>query len=237
MKAKDFYFIIVAATVFSPFFWSEAVLETYKTVNHAHPMIMSFFKFAVLATIGEVIGLRIKTGNYNQPGFGIVPRALVWGFIGLTIKLAFMIFYTGTPFFLEKTMGIAGARKYLEGPLGINKVAVAFAISVAMNVIYAPVMMTFHKITDTHIDNNSGTIRGLFRPIPLGKIFRELNWDVQYNFVFKKTIPLFWIPAHTITFLLPVDWQVLFAALLGIMLGVFLAVASQLGKKEIITSR
>jgi len=230
MKIKDFYFIILAAAFFSPFFWSETVLETYKTVNHAHPMIMSFLKFAVLATIGEVIGLRIKSGVYNQPGFGILPRAIVWGFIGLTIKLAFMIFYTGTPFFLEKTLGIRGAAKYLNGPLSLNKAGVAFAVSVAMNVMYAPVMMTFHKITDTHIVNTGGTVKGLFRPIPLGRIFRELNWDVQYNFVFKKTIPFFWIPAHTITFLLPVDWQVLFAAFLGIMLGIFLAIASQLGK-------
>lgn len=231
MKIKDFYFIIAIAILFSPFFWSEHMLDTYKTLNHSHPMIMSFLKFAVLATIGEVIGLRIKTGKYNQPGFGILPRAIVWGFIGLTIKLAFIIFYAGTPLFLEKTMGFSGAQKYLAGPFNLYKVGVAFAVSVAMNIIYAPVMMTFHKITDTHIMNNGGTVSGLFRPIPFGKIFKELNWDVHYNFVFKKTIPFFWIPAHTITFLLPVDLQVLFAALLGIMLGVILAVASQLGKK------
>lgn len=233
MKTKDLLFIIAIGSIFSPFFWSENVLDAYKAFNHSHPMIMSFIKFAVLATLGEVIGLRIKTGNFSEPGFGILPRFLVWGFIGLTIKLAFMIFYTGTPLFLEKTLGMEGAREYLTGPFSINKVAVAFAVSVAMNFMYAPVMMTFHKITDTHISNNGGTVRGLFRPLPLRKIFRELNWDVQYNFVFKKTIPIFWIPAHTVTFILPVDWQVLFAALLSIMLGVFLAVASQLGKKKV----
>jgi len=43
--------------------------------------------------------------------------------------------------------------------------------------------------------------------------------------VFKKTIPLFWIPAHTITFLLNPDYQVLFAAFLSIVLGAILAVA------------
>lgn len=232
MKKSDFLFVGILVVAFSPFFWSDSVLETYKTINHAHPLIMSFFKFAVLATIGEVIGLRIKAGHYNEPGFGILPRAIVWGFIGLTIKLAFMIFYTGTPIFLEKTLGFEGAAKYLSGPMSINKVVVAFAVSLTMNIIYAPVMMTFHKITDTHIVHNGGTIRGLFRPIPLAEHFRGINWDVHYHFVFKKTIPFFWIPAHTITFLLPIDFQVLFAALLGIMLGVILAVASQLGKKQ-----
>jgi hypothetical protein len=58
------------------------------------------------------------------------------------------------------------------------------------------------------------------------KIFPNLNWDVQWNFVFKKTIPFFWIPAHTLTFILPADYQVLFAALLSIALGLILAFAS-----------
>jgi len=53
---------------------------------------------------------------------------------------------------------------------------------------------------------------------------------VQWNFVFKKTIPFFWYPAHTITFLLPVDYQVLFAAILGIALGTILAMASLKGR-------
>ncbi|WP_321415721.1 Mpv17/PMP22 family protein [uncultured Desulfobacter sp.] len=49
--------------------------------------------------------------------------------------------------------------------------------------------------------------------------------------MFKKTLPFFWIPAHTITFLLPPDFQVLFAAILGIVLGIILAVAG-LSKKN-----
>lgn len=95
-----------------------------------------------------------------------------------------------------------------------------------MNIIYAPVMMTFHKITDTHIINNNGKLSCLYKKIQFANIFKSINWDVQWNFVFKKTIPFFWIPAHTITFLLPTDFQILFAALLGIILGLILAVAS-----------
>ena len=95
-----------------------------------------------------------------------------------------------------------------------------------MNSIFAPVFMTLHKITDTHILNNGGTLGGFFRPIKMREIITHLNWDVQWNFVFKKTIPLFWFPAHTITFLLPSQFQVLFAALLGVALGVILAIAN-----------
>lgn len=232
MKTKDIVFIVVVAIVFSPFFLSETVYDFYINFNREHAMVMSFIKFAILATLGESIGLRIKKGVYNAPGFGILPRAIVWGFLGLSIKMAFVIFATGTPVFLAKGLGFVAAPKIIGGAMSIAKVGVAFAISTAMNLIFAPVMMTLHKITDTHILNNGGTLKGFFKPIKFGKIITEMNWNVQYNFVFKKTIPFFWIPAHTITFLLPSEFQVLFAAVLGIMLGVILAFASQLGHEK-----
>ena len=194
-------------------------------------MVMSFLKFAVLATLGEVIGLRIKTQKYTAPGFGILPRAVIWGALGLTIKMAFVIFATGVPYFLEK-MGINGALEAMKQPFSANKLLVAFTISATMNLIYAPIMMTLHRITDTHIITNGGRVRCLIQPIAFGKILKELDWGMQWNFVFKKTIPFFWIPAHTITFLMPADYRVLFAALLGIVLGVLLAVAGNKAKAK-----
>jgi len=230
LKKNDLIFVGILILAFSPFFVSDVVYDTYNQFNKEHGMIMSFVKFAILATLGESIGLRIKTGNFNEKGFGILPRAIVWGFLGLTIKLAFIIFATGIPNFLAY-MGIDSAPAAMKGDFNTTKLLVAFSISFAMNVIYAPIMMTLHKITDTHILNNKGTLLGLFSKIQFAKILKELNWDVQWNFVLKKTIPFFWIPAHTITFLLPKDFQVLFAALLGIILGVILSVASMKSSK------
>nr|WP_320120532.1 hypothetical protein [uncultured Marinifilum sp.] len=225
MKKQDILFWSGFILLFLPFFISQTVFDAYIDFNKAHGMITSFVKFAVLASIGELIGLRIRTGNYYQKGFGIVPRAIVWGFLGLTIKLAFVIFASGTPIFLS-SLGVENAVEAMKGPFSANKLLVAFCTSAFLNLIYAPVMMTLHKITDTHILTNGGTIKGFLRPIQFSKIFINMDWGVQWNFVFKKTIPFFWIPAHTITFLLPVDFQVLFAAILGIALGVLLAVAS-----------
>lgn len=218
------------AALFLPFFVSADAYAFYNQANAEHGMLLSFLKFALLATAGEMLGLRIRTGSYNQPGFGILPRAIVWGLLGLTIKLAFVIFGKGTPAFLTY-MGLEDAGSLMGGAFGAGKLLVAFSISAAMNLIYAPVMMTLHKITDTHILNNGGTLRGLLRPIRFGDIMTGINWQVQWNFVFKKTIPFFWIPAHTLTFLLPEQFQVLFAALLGIALGVILAVASLKGRR------
>lgn len=231
MKRNDFIVIIACILFFLPFFISDMVFNSYEQFNAQHGMITSFIKFAILATFGEALGLRIRTGNYNHKGFGIIPRAIVWGFLGLTIKLSFMIFGVGTPAFLSY-MGIEEASTVMKSSICLTKVLVAFSISAAMNIIYAPFMMTLHKITDTHIINNGGTLKGFFKPIKFGEIIANLNWNVQWNFVFKKTIPFFWIPAHTITFLLPADFQVLFAALLGVALGVLLAIASQMGAKQ-----
>ena len=102
-------------------------------------------------------------------------------------------------------------------------------MSVSMNTIFAPVFMTLHKITDTHILMHGGTLRGFFTPLDMGGIMSSLNWKVLWGFVFKKTIPFFWFPAHTITFLLPGNMRVLCAALLGVVLGILLAVAARKG--------
>jgi hypothetical protein len=231
MKPKDLLFAVFVLSIFLPFFLFQGLLDYYKQVNSDHGMLMSFIKFALLATMGEVIGLRIKTGDYNQPGFGILPRAIVWGFLGMTVKTAFVIFGTGAPAFLE-FMGLQGASDIINGSLTPSKILVAFSISASLNLFYAPVLMTFHKITDIHIINNGGTVRGLFTPIKFATIFPAINWSVQWDFIFKKTIPLFWIPMQTINFLCPPQYQILIAALLGIALGVLLAVAGM--KQEVL---
>lgn len=67
----------------------------------------------------------------------------------------------------------------------------------------------------------------LFKKIEVANLLKNLNWEVHWHLVLKKTIPLFWIPAHTLTFLLPSEYRVLFAALLGIVLGVILSFANR----------
>lgn len=226
MKKQDFLFIAAIVLIFLPFFISEPAYEWYKSFNTAHGMVMSFLKFAILATLGEMLGLRISAGVYNRKGFGLIPRAVVWGVLGIGINAAMIIFSKGVPLFMEY-MGMVNASQTINGEMCVDKFLIALAISVTMNTIFAPVFMTFHKITDTHILQCGGSVKSLITPIPMTKIITELNWNVQWNFVFKKTIPFFWYPAHTITFLLPAEMRVLFAALLGIVLGVLLAVAAR----------
>ena len=161
MKKKDILFAGCVILCLLPFFLSDAVYTFYKTFNAEHGMIMSFVKFAVLSTLGECIGLRISAGVYNRPGFGILPRALVWGLLGLGMKLAMTVFAGGVPIFLQ-SMGMENAQAVMGEPLSWTKVFVAFCISVTMNSIFAPVFMTLHKITDTHILQTGGTLRGFW---------------------------------------------------------------------------
>lgn len=227
---NDLLFATGFVLFFLPFFLFDKVFETYYRFNLEHGLVMSFIKFSILATAGEVIGLRIKTGRYYAKGFGLLPRAIVWGFLGITLYMAFAVFSTGTPQLLMK-IGMADAATVLSGELGWRKVLVSFSIATALNLFYAPVLMIFHKITDTHIMETGGTVKGLFSPLEFPRILREINWNVQWNFIFKRTIPLFWIPAQTITFLLPEEYRILFAAFLGIVLGVILAVAALMSRE------
>lgn len=226
MRTKDFIFILIVIAVFLPFVISDVLYDWYLAFNAEHGMVMSFLKFGILATMGELLGLRISKGVYYFEGFGVLPRAIVWGILGMGINMAFIVFSTGVPAFMGY-MGMNNLTEVMAGALTPEKVLLAFSISVVMNSIFAPVFMTLHKITDMHIMNNGGTLRGLFTPIKMGDIMQNLNWKVQWGFVFKKTIPLFWFPAHTITFLLPGEMRVLFAALLGVLLGVILSIAAR----------
>ena len=225
MKRTDLYFIVAIAAIFLPFFLSAPLYEWYSTFNATHGMVMSFLKFCILSTLGEMLGCRISTGKYVTPTFGVLPRMVVWGFLGMGINMAMIIFSKGTPMFMQY-MGMTNAvEAFTADSFSMDKLWVALAVSVAMNTIFAPVFMTFHKVTDAHIAAHGGSLKALVTPIPMAERLDTLNWQAQWGFVFRKTIPFFWYPAHTITFLLPAEQRVLFAALLGIVLGVLLAVS------------
>ena len=63
MKRQDLYFALVMLAIFLPFFLSPELYAWYKTFNAEHAMIMAFLKFAILSTLGEMLGCRISTGS------------------------------------------------------------------------------------------------------------------------------------------------------------------------------
>jgi len=224
MKLQDLGLVALLCLIFLPFVFSPELLVAYKNFNGHHGMLMAFVKFGVLATLGEVIGLRIRTGSYLRKGFGILPKMFVWGILGLAISMAFKVFAVGSPYFAEY-LGINGIVAAMAGEFTMLKLLGALIISTLMNLIFSPVMMTTHKVTDMHIARHQGSLRALCRPVAVVEHLKALDWQTHWGFVLKKTVPFFWIPAHGLTFLLPPDSQILFAALLGVALGIALAIA------------
>lgn len=225
MKRTDFVFIAAFAAIFMPFFLSDNLYAFFMNFTREWAFTASFIKFALLATMGEMLGLRIRTGRYTAPGFGLLPRAMVWGFLGMTVKAAFLIFGAGVPS-VASQLGMSDTSAVMTGGITAAKVILAFSISFFLNIFYAPVLMVTHRISDLHIGATGGTLAGFFTVPDTAELLKQIDWKTMWGFVLKKTIPLFWIPAQTVTFLMPAEFQILFAAILSIVLGVILAFAA-----------
>lgn len=189
-----------------------ATHEVFVSFTTTHPYIGGFIKFALLATMGELLAIRITTGDYKKPS-GIIYRALIWGFLGMVIVLIFGLFASGVKASMESGML----------PFKNSNLAFAFFVSAIMNSTFAPTMMAFHRCTDTYIDLKYDGVKD----ITVGMVAEKIDWKGFVSFVVLKTIPFFWIPAHTITFLLPPEYRILVAASLSIALGAILAFAKR----------
>lgn len=180
--------------------------------TQAHPYMMGFVKFAVLATLGELLAIRIVAGRWTRPP-GMGYKVVIWGLVGVCIVLMFDIFVNG----------VAGAVKsglLYKGDGGYGGIFNAFYVSAIMNLTFGPVFMAAHRLTDTFIDARAGGQNPNW-----SAVVAKIDWQGFIRFVVGKTIPLFWIPAHTVTFLLPPEYRVLMAAYLSIALGAILAYA------------
>lgn len=182
----------------------------FRTLSSTHPFAMGFVKFVFLATTGELIAARISKGCWFVPA-SICAKALVWGIIGVVLALLLKVYAAGTANIF--TSGIFPCS---------NKIVIAFATSTIMNLTFAPVMMISHKFSDTWL-----ALRNAGKETSLASLIDAIDWKAFYSFVILKTIPFFWIPAHTITFSLPSEYQTVMAALLSIALGVFLSLKNK----------
>jgi len=193
-----------------------ATNEIYTVTNKAHPYIMGFIKVSILATMGELLALRISTGYYKKP-VGMIYKFIVWGFLGMGFVIAFDLFANGVTGSMSKGLLPSGAANTFSA-----KLLFAFFTSAFMNLIFGPTFMTLHRLTDTYIELGHGKFSEI-KKVKLKAVTNKIDWYGFMSFVIFKTIPFFWIPAHTITFLLPGEYRVLMAAFLSLALGIILA--------------
>ncbi|SHN53224.1 hypothetical protein [Desulfitobacterium chlororespirans] len=184
----------------------------FMRVTGDHPYAGGFVKFAVLATMGDLLGIRMLRGEWSIPK-GLFYRVMVWGIIGLMITLVFTVYMGGT----------AAAQSLGMLPFQDSLPAQAFLGSVLMNVTFGPMMMVFHRFTDLFIDAKTEQ-KG---KVTLSSLIRKNDWNSLVEFSWLKTCPFFWIPAHTVVFLLPGEYRVLASAFLSIALGALLALAKK----------
>ncbi len=178
----------------------------------AHPYIMGFLKFALLATAGELLSIRMAKKSWDIPSF-VIARWVIWGFIGVWITYMMKIFAGGVSFLM-----LAGLLPVTSSEF-FNSLFSAFFISATMNLSFGPTFMALHKCSDTYLDlrREKGGEK-----VSLSEVIGKVDWYRFVSFTLFKTVPLFWIPAHTVTFLLPSEYQVMLAALLSVALGVIL---------------
>lgn len=214
MKKFDFLWVGILLAI-GVFLAVDSTREWFTATTSAHPYIMAFVKYSILASMGELLALRIIVRDWKIP-VGFIYRVIIWGLLGMVFVVVFKVFNQGV---------IAAQKAYLLPSLETGLGAaflVSFLTSALMNLLFAPTFMAFHRVTDTFIDLGEGKLSKIFS-VKLKDVIDKIDWNNFISFVVVKTIPIFWIPAHSITFMLPETYRLLYAAFLSIALGGILA--------------
>ena len=177
-------------------------MNWYIETVKAYPIITAMIQFAILGTLGDTIAKWIIKGKVFAP----------YNFLTLILKmvewaiLAVCIKYAFVGFhgFVD---GLVEHGMFPE----LNKLGYSFAISATMNLQFGPFLVIMHRLLDNIVA-------------------REKNW-ANIN---KGMLSLlwFWIPAHTVTFILDKPFQIGLAAVWSVVLGIILGFYNKGAVKE-----
>jgi hypothetical protein len=197
----------VAALLYPP---SHAAIMN---LTQSHPYWMGFAKFSILASLGELLAIRLAGGEWAVPT-GMVYRTFVWGCIGFGLVAIFPVFSNGVTAGLQSGL--------LPGGQFGSPLVRAIWTSALLNLASGPGLMCTHRILDTYLDLAGGRLLNL-SSVRLSQVIAHIDWPNLIEVVCIKMQLFFWIPAHTVTFLLPPEYRVLCAASLSFAMGVILA--------------
>lgn len=218
-KAKSILiltYIIFSISLFAVVLIVAPFREVFKKLSSEIPYLMGFIKFSLLATAGELIAVAIKQKEFKLPA-KIIWRFLIWGLIGMWITFMMKVYSVAVSSMMETGLLLGGANKFLK----------ALYTSVIMNTTFGITFMAIHKITDKILE-----LAQEKQKITLNSVILGIDWSGFWGFTILKTVPLFWIPMHTVTFLLPAEYQVMMAAGLSVALGVILSFSSKSKQRE-----
>ena len=170
------------------------MISIYTQWVSANPIVSAMIQFGILGTLGEVIAFSIREKQVSIPcrWWQLGLKVVAWAILGLIIKVGF----TGMKGFVTALIDHKLLPQvFRQGFLW------AFSVSVFTNFLFGPQMMAFHRLEDNLIMNQRGYAN-------IRRSWLTLIW--------------FWIPAHTLTFMLPADLQIGLAALWSLALGILM---------------
>jgi len=156
-------------------------------------LLSAFIQFSILGSVGEALGIVASKRRLSKNILEWLAKALVWGILGIMIKYVF----TGFKGFLA----ILVEKNFLPRALEEVSILRAFSLSILANSLFGPVLMFLHRTSDNLITGTRGYTG-------IQKSLATLAW--------------FWLPAHTVTFVMPVDLQIGLAALWSVALGIIM---------------
>lgn len=169
-------------------------MQAYINWVHSSPILSAMIQFAILGTLGEIVSKWIIQKNFKYP-FSLgktLWKMLVWSTLAIGIKYAFKGFGGFLGYLIEAGMWPA----FQEGSFGY-----AFSLSALMNLQFGLTLVIVHRV----LDNLAEEIK---------------NWKNMDKSMFS--LLWFWIPAHTVTFMMPDDLRIGLAALWSVALGLIL---------------
>ena len=158
------------------------------------PILSTIIQFAILGTIGEIISKWLQQKSFKYPfSFPMTLwKMVVWAMLGVGTKYAFKGFSGFVNAIIENGMW----PEFQPGTFGY-----AFSLSALMNLQFGLFLVIMHRVLDNLPEKQKNWKN-------LDKSMYSLLW--------------FWIPAHTVTFMVPSDLRIGLAALWSIALGLIL---------------
>lgn len=169
-------------------------MTVYAEWVKAYPILSAMLQFAILGTLGEIISKWVVQKSFKYPfsAFLTLWKMIVWAVLAIAIKYAFVGF-TG---FVEILSAKGMLPAFEPGTLGW-----AFSVSALMNLQFGLFLVVMHRVLDNLPEKHK-------------------NWANMHKSMYS--LLWFWIPAHTVTFMMHSDLRIGLAAVWSLALGLIL---------------
>lgn len=167
-------------------------MNSYVELVKEYPIYSAMVQFAILGTLGDIFSKWVQQGKVHKPYKVSIILLKMLEWAIIAITIKYA--FTGFQGFIDSLV----AHHLLPE---LSNFARAFTVSVTMNLQYGLFLVIFHRFLDN-------------------VIAKKHNWKNIDKGMFS--LIWFWIPAHTITFMLEKPFQIGLAALWSVVLGFIL---------------